>query len=373
MNKLVVVTAALALVAGCKKKEDSKANTPPPAPASGSGSGSGSGMAGSGSAAMAAPGPDPKLVERGAYIAKMGACLICHTAMGPQGPDRANVGGGGLEMKEAGGIWRSANITPDKGTGIGNWTDDQILAAIREGVRPDGAKLIPIMPYMNYNVLTDDDGKALVAFLRSLKPVERTVAKSEVKMESPPAPRPPNQAPGDDVAKKGAYYASIMLCSHCHWTPNKEGTAPAGMDKMFSGGLAMEFPPLGTGILYSRNITSDAETGIGKWTEDQIFTAIKMMQKADGKMIMGPMLLMQSQWSQVDDGDLKAVASFIKKLPAVKNKVPEHTFVPHPAGGPGGPGGVPGGGSGDGAATRGAGAGSAATGSAAAEGHGKKN
>ena len=93
-----------------------------------------------------------------------------------QGPDFANAGAGGLEMPETIGTWRTPNITPDKGTGIGNWTDEQIIAAVREGVRPDGKKLYPIMPYMNYNVMTDDDAKALVAFLRTLKPVERTVA-----------------------------------------------------------------------------------------------------------------------------------------------------------------------------------------------------
>lgn len=324
MKNLLVVTAALALAAGCKKKEHNKVAPPPTPPTAGSGSD----MAGSGSAAIA-PSADAELIERGAYIAKASACLVCHTAIGPTGPDLANVGAGGMEMKEKFGTWRTPNITPDKGTGIGNWTDEQIIAAVREGIRPDGAKLIAMMPYMNYNAMTDDDAKALVAFLRTLKPVERTVAKSEVKMESPPAPKPPNEAPGDDVAKKGAYYASLMLCNHCHWTPNKDFTAPAGMDKMFSGGLPMELPPMGEGVLFAKNITSDPETGIGKWTEEQIFTSIKMMQKPDGKMIQGPMLFMQSQWAQMDDADLKAVAGFIKKLPPVKNKVPEHTFKPH--------------------------------------------
>jgi cytochrome c553 len=363
MKNLLIVTAALALVAGCKKKDENK--TPPPPPPSGSGDSAGSGS-GSGSGS-AAPAVDAKLVERGAYIAKASACLVCHTAMGPTGPDLANAGAGGLEFKEKFGTWRTPNITPDKGTGIGNWTDEQIITAVREGTRPDGAKLIAMMPYMNYNAMTDDDAKALVAFLRTLKPVERTVAKSEVKMESPPAPKPPNVAPGDDPAKKGAYYASLMLCNHCHWTPNKEFTAPAGPDKMFSGGLPMELPPMmGTGILFARNITSDPDTGIGKWTEDQIFAAIKMMQKPDKTMIQGPMIFMQGVWAQMDDADLKAVAGFIKSLPPVKNKVPPHTFKP--AGPPGGP---PGGGSGDGSAAGGSAAGgSAAGGSGAPAGSG---
>src|SRR5690606_37371434 len=129
----------------------------------------------------------------------------------------------------------------------------------------------------NYNVLTDDDANALVAFLKTLEPVERVVARSEIKLEPIAAPKPPNEAPGDDPEKQGAYLTSIMLCNHCHWTPNKEFTAPAGPDKMFSGGLPFEFPPLGKGALFGPNITSDPATGIGKYTEEQIFNIIKTM------------------------------------------------------------------------------------------------
>jgi cytochrome c553 len=356
MKKTVVVCAALAIAVGCKKKEEKKETPPPPPPAT----------ATADAAAAAEPaGPDPKLVARGAYLVKASACLVCHTAMGPQGPDLANVGGGGLEMKEKFGVWRSPNITPDKGTGIGNWTDEQIIAAIREGVRPDGSHLMPMMPYMNYNVLTDDDAKAIVAFLRTLKPVERRVAKSELKMDPMQAPKPANKAPGDSPAEQGAYMASLMLCNHCHWTPNKDLTGPAGPDKMFSGGLPMELPPLGTGTLYSGNITSDPDTGIGKWTEEQIFTTLKTMQKPDGKPIQGSMLFMQSMWSQLEDKDLKNVAAFIKTLPPVKNKVPKSTFKPHPPGA----GGPPGAGSGSaaaGASSAAPGAGSAAPGAGSA-------
>jgi hypothetical protein len=362
MKNLLVVSAVLALASGCAKKKEE--NKTPPQPMAGSGSAE----VGSGSAA-AAPAADPKLVERGAYLAKAGGCLVCHTALGPQGPDMANMGGGGLQMAEKFGTWTSPNITADKGSGIGNWTDDQIIAAVREGVRPDGSKLYPIMPYMNFNVMTDDDSKALVAFLRSLKPVERPSVKFELKMQPVPAPKPPNAAPGDDPAKKGAYLTSIMLCSHCHWTPNKDMTGPAGPDKMFSGGLPMELPPLGKGVLYSRNLASDPETGLGKWTEDQVFAAIKTMTKPDGKMIQGPMLFMQGGWSQLPDDDLKLVAKFIKALPPVKNKVPASTFVPNPPGPPPGAGsGAPAGGSADPHAGHDMGGGSAAGGSAAGAG-----
>lgn len=360
MRKLLALGAAIALAIGCKKKDETK-ETPPPAPPA----------AADAAAAETPPGPDPKVLARGEYLVKASACLVCHTGIGPQGPDLANLGAGGLEMKEKFGTWRSPNITPDKGTGIGNWTDEQIAAAIREGIRPDGAKLMPMMPYMNYNGLTDDDVHAIVTFLRQLKPIEKQVAKSELKMEAPPTPKPPNQPPGDDPMKQGEYMANLMLCSHCHWTPNKDFTAPAGPDKMFSGGLPMEMPPLGTGTLYAANITSDPATGIGKWTEDQVLAALKTMQKPDGKMIQGPMLFMQGMWSQLDEKDLKNVAAFIKKLPPVKNKVAKSTFKPHAgpppgAGGPHGAGGPPGAGSAAGSAAGDTGSGSAAKAGSAA-------
>lgn len=356
MKRTSVLCACAALVlVGCKKKEEKReAPTPAPSP-----------VTADASAAAELAGPDPQVLARGAYLVKASGCLVCHTAIGPQGPDLANLGGGGLEMKEKFGVWRSPNITPDKGTGIGNWTDEQIVAAIREGLRPDGSQLTPMMPYMNYNVLTDDDAKAIVAFLRTLEPVERQVPKSELRLQPIVAPKPANKAPGASPVEQGAYMASLMLCNHCHWTPNKDFSAPVGPDKMFSGGLPMELPQLGTGTLFSSNITSDADTGIGKWTEEQIFTAIKTMQRPDGKPIQGPMLFMQSQWSQLDDKDLKNVAAFIKSLPPVKNKVPKSTFKPHPPGAGGSPGasGSPGAGGPPGA-TGSPSAGSAASGGA---------
>ena len=341
MNKTLSVVMALVTALGCSKKKDEPAGGDPtpkvveaPKPPE---------TKPSEPKQPEAIKPDPKVVERGAYIAKAGACVVCHTAIGPTGPDMANAFAGGLEMPDPAGTWRTPNITQDKGTGIGGWTDEQIGRSIREGVRPDNSQLYAIMPYMNYNRLSDDDTKALVAFLRTVPAVQKVVAPNkDLKMGKPPAPKPAGTADAADGPGHGEYMASVMLCNHCHWTPDKN-FAPAGPDKMFSGGLPLEIPMLGTGTIFTRNITSDPATGIGKWTEEQIFTTIKTMTKPDGKMIQGPMLFMQGAWSQLDDKDLHAVAAFIKQLPAVKNKVPDSTFKPN-AGGP--PGAPPAGGSG---------------------------
>lgn len=273
-----------------------------------------------------APAADPAktLVERGAYIAKLAGCGTCHTPLGPNGgPDFSKAYAGGFEMPDLIGTWRAPNITPDKSSGIGSWTDDQIIASIREGVRPEGSQLYPIMPYLNYNRMTDADAKALVAFLRSLKPIVNDVAPTKnLKMPQPPAPKPAN-AP-DDPAHHGEYLATLMLCDHCHATPGADH-APLP-DKMFAGGLPFVMPMLGKGTIYAANITSDPATGIGNYTEAQLATAIKTMMKPDGKQIQGPMLFMQGGWATLDDADIKAVAAFIKQIPAVTNKVPASTF-----------------------------------------------
>jgi cytochrome c553 len=342
MKNLLVLSAAVALAAGCAKKKSGDSGA-----AMAAGSGSADIAMGAGSAGSAAgsdtttPGPEAKLVERGAYVAKASGCLVCHTAIGPTGPDFANVGGGGLEMPDPIGTWRTPNITPDKGTGIGNWTDEQIIAAVRTGVRPDGKTLYPIMPYMNYNAMTDDDAKALVAFLHTLKPVERTVAPNkDLKMKPIDAP-PPSNGPDDasDPVKHGQYLATLMLCNHCHWTPKKDYSGPVDMNHLFSGGFVFELPMLGSGKLYAANLTSDPDTGLGKWTEEQIATTIQTMVRPDGRPIFGPMQFLQGGWSQLEDSDIKAVAAFIKTLPPVKNKVPASTFKPNgpPPGAPGAP------------------------------------
>jgi mono/diheme cytochrome c family protein len=321
MTKCVLVCMVVAAVVGCKKKQEASASSPASETA----------VEPAKTEAPPPAAPDAKLVERGAYVAKASACVICHTAIGPTGPDLANAFAGGLEMPDAIGTWRTPNITQDKSTGIGNWTDEQIIAAVREGVRPDGTGMYAIMPFVNYSRMTDDDAKALVAYLRTIKPIAKTVAPNkDLKIMKGPGPKPAN-APDDatDKLKHGEYLASLMLCSHCHWTPDMKTMAPAGPDKMFSGGLPFEIPMLGTGKLWSRNITSDPETGIGTWTEDQIFTTIKTMVKPDGKMIYGPMQFMQGPWSQLTDDDLHAVAAYIKSLPPVKNKVPDSTFKPN--------------------------------------------
>ena len=118
-------------------------------------------------------------IERGKYLVVVASCNDCHTPGFFLGkPDIAKYLGGsdmGFEIPGLG-VFAGRNITPDKETGIGNWTDEQIAAAITTGKRPDGRQLAPIMPYPAFSYMTKEDVAAIVAFLRSVPPVKNEVA-----------------------------------------------------------------------------------------------------------------------------------------------------------------------------------------------------
>jgi mono/diheme cytochrome c family protein len=317
---LFVSAASLAMAtAGCKSKtEEMPVDKPPvaaPTPAP----------------EPTPPPPDPQLVERGAYLAGISGCVGCHTAFGPQGPAMDKAFAGGLQITEEFGTWRSPNITQDKKTGLGDWTDEQIIAAVREGKRPDGVQLAPIMPYPFFSVLSDDDAKALVAFLRTIKPIENAVeGNSDLKLPKIPGPPPTGVAPPkDDPVKYGEYLATVMHCGACH-TPMTE--AGPDMTKMLAGGNPFPMPPemsfLGTGTLYTANLTPDKKTGLGKWTEEQVIAGFTELKRPDGRQLAGPMIMYRQAWSSMPDEDKKAVAAYLKQIPAVVNKVPAGTFKP---------------------------------------------
>jgi mono/diheme cytochrome c family protein len=129
---------------------------------------------------------DPQ-VARGKYLVTIMSCTDCHTPGYFLGkPDNARfLGGSEVGFKIPPGVFHGPNLTPDKETGLGNWTDDQIITAIRTGKRPDGRELVPVMPYPAFASLSDADVKAIVAFLRTLPPVKNKV----------PGPFGPNEKP----------------------------------------------------------------------------------------------------------------------------------------------------------------------------------
>lgn len=333
----LLVAGAIAF-AGCSKKDDDNKADPktdpkkdPPAAKVKHGEQEGTGEGGGAKAATgskdgtkgSAPKADP-VVDRGAYVVGLAGCALCHTpidwtAMRPM-MDKAFAGG--MKMKEDFGEWVSPNITPDPETGIGKWSDEQIIASFRDGVRPDGTKVHPIMPYPFYNNMTDDDAKAVVAFLKVQKPVVSKIERNKLPPMEIPLPPPNRVDPKDDPVGHGAYLATIMHCVMCHTPMTEKGP---DFKKAFAGGFEMKMPPemgdMASGQLFSSNITSDPETGIGKWTEQDIVNAITKMVRPDGKPILGPMMFYAAAWSQMTPEDAAAIAKFIKTIPPIKNKV----------------------------------------------------
>lgn len=130
----------------------------------------------SSAAALAAP-KSKQIVERGRYLATIGNCGVCHAARDKENkviPDTMSGGVLGRKLKGVGVFW-APNLTNDKETGLGGWSDQEIIDAIRKGTRPDGRVLSPTMPTESFGVLTQADAKAIVAYLRSLKPVKNKV------------------------------------------------------------------------------------------------------------------------------------------------------------------------------------------------------
>lgn len=133
-------------------------------------------------------------IARGQYLTVIGGCNDCHTPgyfLGKPDFDKPLSGSEvGFEIPGLG-VFHGANLTPDPETGIGDWSKDQIVAALRTGQRPDGRELAPIMPWRGLSVLTDEDAMAIATYLKSLKPVKNKV----------PGPFGPDEKPTSFVMK----------------------------------------------------------------------------------------------------------------------------------------------------------------------------
>jgi len=260
-------------------------------------------------------------LERGSYLVNsiMG-CGNCHTPQGPKGPLPGMALAGGLEFNDQGMLAYSANITQDKETGIGNWTDAQIATAIREGKRPDGSLIGPPMPFGQYRRISDTDIAAVVAYLRTVAPIANAVKKSRYDFPLPPAWGPPvtsvPDVPRDNKVVYGAYLAGPLgHCVECHTPMNKDMTFDFE-HRIGAGGLEIRGP---WGLSLSANITPDKETGIGKWTDAQIKRAITQGIDAKGTPLNPPMGF--SYYAKMTQADLDAVVAYLRSLKPVKNEV----------------------------------------------------
>lgn len=224
----------------------------------------------------------PEALARGEYLFHhVLSCVDCHSAKdrtlvgAPAVPGALGRGGDPFPLGDAGTL-HPPNLTP---AALGNWTDGEIMRAVRDGVSRDGGALFPLMPYIAYRHLAEPDLHALVAYVRSLPPVENEVPDRElafplnVLVRTMPSPAGPVPAAAPDPAAGaayGEYLVTVAACSECH-TQNDRGTPLAGM-YLAGGG---EFP-MGEGrMVRSANITPDVATGIGNWTKEMFVARFK--------------------------------------------------------------------------------------------------
>jgi mono/diheme cytochrome c family protein len=220
---------------------------------------------------------------------------------------------------------RAPNLSPAH---LGSWSDGEVLRAMREGVSRDGRTLFPMMPYRTYGeTLSDDDALAIVAYLRSLAPVAHDPGPMEVKfpvsMFIRMAPRPldasppPAPAPGDRLAR-GRWLLRVGNCADCH-TPVEKGQPIEGM--AFAGGQKFPWPT--GGELVVPNITQDAATGIGAYTDDDLLRVCNEGLTKAGK----PLYLMPWRWYKgMTDEDKGAVIAALREIKPISHVVPASTI-----------------------------------------------
>ncbi|MEP7032071.1 MAG: c-type cytochrome [Pseudolabrys sp.] len=255
------------------------------------------------------------LVKRGDYLVNgILTCGNCHT---PKGPPAAIAGkdfSGGLSWDEPPFKVTAPNITPDKETGIGKWSDADIKKTMRTGDMPNGVHVAMVMPTGFYHIMTERDLNAVVAYLRTLKPVANKVPDPIYKMPQvehviPGGEKPYTEAMLSDKVKKGFYLATIAHCMECH-TPMEKGQR-LWNTRLGAGGFDFPGP---WGVSTSRNITSSKTKGIGAWSDDEIKKAITQGVSKDGTHLKPPMGY--PYYATVTPEDLDAVVAYLRTVPA---------------------------------------------------------
>lgn len=279
----------------------------------------------------------PEQIARGRYLANhVTICIDCHSERDWQyfaaPPVPGSEGKGGeVFPEEAGfpGTLIAPNITP---AALGNWTDGDIIRATVSGVNKSGQALFPLMPYSAYAQMTEDDVHALVAYLRTLPPIDHIPPRSSLKfpmsiiVNTIPKPyQKPEPVDRSNTLAYGKYLTTIAACAECH-TQQDHGQPLPGMD--YAGGF--DFPlPTGKHVR-SANITPDMQTGIGSWKREFFIARFKQFDKEESRTIPlqdGITTVMPwTMYAGMTEEDLGAIYDYLRTVPPVKhevNKFPE--------------------------------------------------
>jgi mono/diheme cytochrome c family protein len=262
---------------------------------------------------------EPDEIAQGAYLANAAGCVGCHTDSAHGGQPYA----GGRALATPFGTFYSPNITSDPETGIGRWSDPQFLNALREGLSPDGSNYFPVFPYPSFTKITDDDVRAIKAYLFTQPPVKQSNRTHDVAFPfswrfflngwkllffSPGAFRPSPER--GEAYNRGAYLVTALAhCGECHTPRNWFG----GMEpSRFLAGTS--HGPDGKAV---PNITPDRKTGIGNWSEDDIIAVLTDGHTPDFNEVAGAMAEVVKNTARLTDSDRRAIAVFLRSVPAV--------------------------------------------------------
>ncbi len=276
-------------------------------------------------------------IERGRYLAhSVTVCLDCHSTRdwskfsGPITP--GTLGKGGDRFDESvgfPGVYFAKNITP---FGISRYTDGELYRVITTGVNKDGKAIFPVMPYPYYGKLDDEDVYSIIAFVRTLEPVESQVPESAsnfpmnfilntIPQKGNPIKRPD---PSDQLAY-GAYMVNASGCIECHTQVDKGQIIK---ELAFSGGREFGFPD--KSIVRSVNITPDEETGIGKMTSNEFIQRFKAY--ADSSYVAPNVkpgeynsIMPWTMYAHMTEQDLGAIYAYLRTVKPVKNSVVKFT------------------------------------------------
>lgn len=275
----------------------------------------------------------PARIERGRYLANsVTVCMDCHSTRdwnkfgGPL--VEGTLGKGGEEFNQKFGFpgkFYARNITP---FALKSWSDGEILRAVSSGVNKNGKALFPVMPHPNFGKLDREDLYSIIAYVRTLKPIDNIVPDSKPDfpmnfiINTIPAKPAFTKIPDlSDTVAYGGYLVTAASCNNCH-TREEKGTPIPGMK--LAGGF--EFPLPTGGVVRSANITPDKESGIGNWPEDVFVARFKTyadstykpveIKKGDFNSVM-PWLM----YSNMKTEDLKAIYAYLRTVKPVTNKV----------------------------------------------------
>jgi mono/diheme cytochrome c family protein len=262
-------------------------------------------------------------IRQGEYVFRAAGCAACHTDSKNKGAFLA----GGRALETPFGILYAPNITPDRETGIGNWSDAEFVRAMTEGVSPAGKHYYPAFPYTSYTQMRREDVLALKAYLFSVPAVKQANRPNELPWYLPRLAAGAWKAlyftPGAfkaDAGKppewnRGAYLVTALShCAECHSPRNTFGAIEPG--KTFIGTTD---GPDGDAV---PNLTPDNKTGLGNWSRDDLVYYLKTGADPDGDYAGGLMAeVIDEGLSHLTEADLQAIADYLRSLPPVENRV----------------------------------------------------